>query len=52
MTDWGDLRDTPRRSGDALAAVGVRIERLGIWIQSQADELRYRKASAWRRWGQ
>lgn len=46
-----DLRHTPRRLGLVTAWIGARIERAGIWLQANADELAYRKWNAVRRWG-
>lgn len=40
-----------RAAGRALDWFGVAVERLGIWIQAQAAEIRWRRARAWRRWG-
>lgn len=40
-----------RRIGIWLDAAGVQLERAGIWLQAQAGELRWRRISAWRRWG-
>ena len=54
MNEFPDLlpiESNGRVAGRVLGWFGVRVELAGIWIQRQADEVRWRRLRAIRRWG-